>query len=62
MGLIEALEAILGSVFVLGSLPFVMHRVERTLDQPVSSPRHGRRRMKCGHTAAANRIWTPATR
>lgn len=46
MGLIEALEAILGSVFVLGSLPFVMHRVERTLDQPVSSLRHGRRRVK----------------
>jgi len=45
VGLIEALEAILGSVFVLGSLPFVMHRVERTLDQPVSSPHHGRRRM-----------------
>lgn len=46
MGLIEALGAILGGVFVLGSLPFVMHRVERTLDQPGGSLRHGRRRVK----------------
>ncbi len=46
MGLIEAVEAILGSVFVLGSLPFVMHRVERTLDQPVSSLRDGQRRVR----------------
>ena len=40
MGLSEALEAVLGGMLVLGSLPFVMDHVERTLDQPVGSRRH----------------------
>ncbi len=40
MGLREALEAVLGGMLVLGSLPFVMDHVERALDQPVGSQRH----------------------
>ncbi len=40
MGLGETLEALLGSLLFLGSLPFLMLRLERTLDHPVSSGRH----------------------
>lgn len=40
MGVIEALETVLGGMLLLGFLPFVMDRLERNLDQPVGSRRH----------------------